>query len=308
VNFKELPGSDYDKCLINQGIALVPRPCGTHLVSKGFKWTQIRDGVRTIPTLEEARSWEDRDRAAITGLNDLVVFDWDNLEHRKKFWDTKLAQELLKQTLVVKSRRGLAEWFFDSQAKKAVEDVFGYLPERIDIRPDFEFEIFVNGHLASVPGNLHPDKKTIYRVASSTTRILRKEGIVKQVLERLLNSFHWKPKNSLGRASLVEELLKLRNGVRKGERHNASFRYAVHLLHCLKFDFETVLSELKRWNEKNSPPLAAKEIESQLLSAVNWIERRKRIDDRRRRTTTTTTKQQPQGSPDQKEEKRGERC
>jgi PAS domain-containing protein len=281
---------------------LVPRPSGTHLVSKGFKWTEVRDRVRAIPTLEEARAWEDKDRAAITGINNLIVFDWDSLDDRLKFWDKKLASEILKETLVVQSRRGFAEWFFDNDAKKAAEEALGYVPERIDVRPDFQFEIFIAGHLASVPGNLHPDRKTVYKVASSTTRILRKDGIVKQVLERLVNSFHWKPRNGVGRASSVEELVRLRNGVRKGERHNASFRYAVHLLYCLKFDFETVLCELKRWNEKNSPPLAAKELESQLLSAVNWVERRKRIDDRRRRTTT---KRQQQSSPDQK---RGEAC
>jgi hypothetical protein len=281
---RELPGCDYDKCLINQGVAIVPRPSGTHLVSKGFRWTEIRDGVRAIPTLPEAQSWEDKDRAAITGLNDLVVFDWDSLEDRVKFWDKNLASEILKETLVVQSRRGIAEWFFDKDAKKAGEDVLGYMPERIDFRPDFEFEIFLNGHLASVPGNLHPDKKTIYKVAGSTTRILRKDGIVRQVLERLLNDFHWKPKKQRGRAGVVsiEELVRLRNGLREGERHDSCFRYAVHLLYCLRFDFDTVVSELERWNEKNKPPLPQKEFENQICNAVSWVERKKRIEKRRR--------------------------
>jgi hypothetical protein len=272
-----MPGKDYDRMLIGQGVALVPRPRGTTVVSAGFKWTEVRD-EGTVPSLEETSKWQDVDRAAISGINGLVVLDWDSFDDRLRFWNKKTAEAMPTETLVVKSRRGVAEWFFDSQAKDAVRKLLGHVPDEIDFRPAMEFELFVGGHLASCPGNLHWDGITVYRPLG-TLNILRKDGIVEQILRRMVEDFNWKPpvRGKSGRLNLEA----IRNGVVQGQRSNSCFWYAVHLLDCLKFDLDSALFELQRWNALNKPPLSQKEFESQVASAANWTERKQRIRKRR---------------------------
>lgn len=257
-------GRDYDKCLVKQGISLLPRPRGTKLISKGFAWAEIKESGR-ITSLNETAKWLDVDRAAISGISDLVVFDWDNPEDRLKFWDSKIIESLPNETLLVKSKRGCAEWFFDHDAKEAAKEVLGFLPDKIDFRPCMEFEIFIDGHLASCPGNLHEDQSTIYK-ALGTLRIKRKDGIVKQALDRMIDSFKWQRRPSKKFDKLI-----LRNGVPEGQRHNVGIRLACFLLKEFQLDFNAAWAVLERWNQLNRPPLPERELESIAESAVSFV-------------------------------------
>lgn len=135
-----------------------------------------------MPDLQEIASWNDCDRAAICGVNHLLVFDFDSEESYVKFWDKKIASEIHNETFTVKTSRGYQNWFFDVSINQSD------YKSAIDVRPLLEMEIFVHHHLASVPGNTH-SSGFVYELVG-TGKILRKDGILKNVIERL-RSLGW---------------------------------------------------------------------------------------------------------------------
>lgn len=253
-----LARESFDKLLVDQGISLVPRPKGTKVVSAGFPLKEAFRGK--VATLKDISVWPDIDRAAVCGINGLVVLDFDSEESYRKFWDQKLASSLQDETFTIRTSRGYANWFFD----RAVN--LSQFPSTINARPTLQLEIFLKNHLAACPGNTHPSG-AIYRLLG-TGNILRKDGIVRESLERLKGSFNWKEYKILDKKTLLDAI---RRGVDKGQRNEIAWRYSVFLLQKVKLDFDTVWFEICRWNKENRPPLSEQELQAVVSSAVNRI-------------------------------------
>ncbi len=173
--------NEFDRILLEQGVSLIPRVPGTKEPPAGFRYADRWDG-RKLATLEEMASWSVHDRAAVCGVNHLVVFDFDSEVAYYTFWDQKIAHQLFLDTLVVRTARGFQVWFFDYSVdlKKFVNVVDG--------KPTIAMEIFLQKHLAAVPNNTHPSGKK-YELMGSYT-IARKDGIFDKAIERL-RSLHW---------------------------------------------------------------------------------------------------------------------
>ncbi len=173
--------NEFDRLLIEQGVSLIPRVPGTKEPPSGFHYSDRWDGKK-IADGSEAASWGVHDRAAVCGVNHLVVFDFDSMESYGKFWYRRLADDLPNETLCVRTFRGIQVWFFDySMDLSKVKNV-------IEGNPVLNMEIFLQKHLAAVPNNTHPSGKK-YNLLGTVT-IARKDGIVIQAVERL-RSLHW---------------------------------------------------------------------------------------------------------------------
>ena len=173
--------NEFDRILVEQGISLLPRVDGTKEPPAGFRYSDRWEGKK-IANLEETSSWKVHDRAAICGVNHLVVFDFDSMPSYERFWDKRLAQDLPNETLSIRTSRGVQIWFFDFSLELAK------LQNVIDAKPTLQMEIFLQKHLAAVPNNTHPSGKK-YQLLGSVT-IARKDGIVSRAIERL-RSLHW---------------------------------------------------------------------------------------------------------------------
>ena len=173
--------NEFDRILIEQGISLIPRVDGTKEPPAGFHYSDRWDGKK-VADLEETASWKVHDRAAICGVNHLVVFDFDSVESYQRFWDKRLADNLPNETLSVRTSRGVQVWFFDYSLNLLK------LRNVIDAKPTLQMEIFLQKHLAAVPNNTHPSGKKYSLLGSAT--IARKDGIVDRAIDRL-RSLHW---------------------------------------------------------------------------------------------------------------------
>jgi hypothetical protein len=165
--------------LQRQGISLVPRIRGTK-DKYPFRYTEFKNGTKKA-TEQDLLQWTGLgyDLAAISGINKLVVLDFDSESSYLKFWDKKIVRELPKESLTVRTSRGYSNWFFDDSM-----DPSGFA-DKLDARPILEMEIFLNGHLAACPGNLHPSG-VLYE-AIDTLQVLKKNGLVEQAIERLVS-------------------------------------------------------------------------------------------------------------------------
>ena len=173
--------NEFDRILIEQGVSLIPRVDGTKEPPAGFHYSDRWDGKK-IADLAECVSWEEHDRAAVCGVNHLVVLDFDSMESWEKFWGPKRTMNLPNDTLCVRTSRGVQMWLFDYSLD------LSKLKSVIDGKPTINLEIFLQRHLAAVPNNTHPSGRKYQLLGTST--IARKDGTVQVLIDRL-RSFHW---------------------------------------------------------------------------------------------------------------------
>lgn len=174
--------NEFDRILIEQGISLIPRVPGTKEPPAGFSYADRWDGTK-IAKLEETASWKEHDRAAVCGVNHLVVFDFDSIASYERFWGTqRFASNLPNETLCVRTSRGIQVWFFDNSTD------LSKMKNVIDGKPMIDVEIFIQKHLAAVPNNTHPSGKKYILLGTCT--VARKDGIIERGIERL-RSLHW---------------------------------------------------------------------------------------------------------------------
>ena len=64
----------------------------------------------------------------------------------------------------------------------------------------------------------------------------------------------------------------MRDGVPEGIRHAQGIKYACFLVGVQKFDAATALSEMKRWNLKNRPPMDAADLERMVANALGYVQ------------------------------------
>jgi hypothetical protein len=182
--------SRIDKILLDQGISLVPRVRGTKSPPTGFLLLEHYNGK--IANLDEISKWEDLDRAAICGVHNLIVFDFDSLGLYELFWEKKNVDRIAGETFTVKTARGVQNWFFDLSldASRLPSTINVSLPNPEDSKNDksaWKAEIFIRRHMSACPGNMHPSGITYELVG--TSNILRKDGIFDQALQRF-HSLH----------------------------------------------------------------------------------------------------------------------
>ena len=173
--------NEFDRILIEQGVSLIPRIPGTKEPPKDFHYSDRWDG-KIVANLEECASWEVHDRAAVCGVNHLMVLDFDSMESWERFWGPKRSQVLPNDTLCVRTSRGIQMWLFDYSLNLDI------LKNVIDGNPTIKLEIFLQKHLAAVPNNTHPSGKK-YQLLGTTT-IARKDGTFEVLIDRL-RSLKW---------------------------------------------------------------------------------------------------------------------
>jgi hypothetical protein len=247
----------FDKIIAAQGVSLVPRPRGTKSVSAGFS---LKDAFRgKVASFEDISSWKDLDRAAVCGINHLIVFDFDSEDAYVRFWDKPLVEKLASETFTVRTSRGFSNWFFDESANLA------QYCSTINARPVLDMEIFIKNHLAACPENQHPSGMT-YKLLG-TFQIAKKSGILNEAIERL-KSFGWKRPNPLDKRDFIQGI---RNGVEQGQRNEVAFRFARYLITVQRFPPDLMYFELSRWNRLNRPPLESSELETIASSALKYV-------------------------------------
>lgn len=269
--------NEFDKILIEQGVSLVPRVTGTKVPPAGFNLTERWDGKK-IATLEECQTWKDHDRAAVSGVNSLVVFDADSEIAYETLWGKKTAERLPSETLSVKTSRGIQTWFFD----KTLD--YSRLKSWIDCRPIIDFEILIQRHLAAVPGNTHPSGAK-YELMG-TKNIMQKDGVVNAVVERL-TSLHWigsiysksliitgQPSDRVLTESFDEKDLE------RGIEFLTPFWIASAKSHELRFRFMLALSGF--FIRRNASENAAVQFVERLTEAANDIHAKRRAPTRMR--------------------------
>ena len=64
----------------------------------------------------------------------------------------------------------------------------------------------------------------------------------------------------------------MRDGVPEGVRHAQGIKYACFLVGVQKFDAATALSEMKRWNMKNKPPMDEADLERMVANALGYVQ------------------------------------
>jgi hypothetical protein len=64
----------------------------------------------------------------------------------------------------------------------------------------------------------------------------------------------------------------MRDGVPEGIRHAQGIKYACFLVGLQKFDAATALSEMKRWNMKNRPPMDGADLERMVANALGYVQ------------------------------------
>jgi hypothetical protein len=242
-----------DDLLYGQQIDLVPTIPKTKSPVKDFPLKEHFDGVLRSK-MADLSLWREKgyDRASVCGANDLVVFDFDSESAFKQFWD-KPVEKVATETFTVKTSRGYSVWFKDSEAN--------FIQTSLDFRPTLEAELLISHHLASCPNNLHPSG-FVYQGPLGTGKVAVKLGFTKMILERL---------DSLGYSGKTRQSIKaIMKGVPLGQRNNAGFKYARYLLDRIELDIQATLCELQRWNQFNSPPLSAQELQTILESALKY--------------------------------------
>ena len=245
-----------DFLLLNQGISIVPTIPRTKSPIRGFPLLEFFNGKKRA-TLSDLDTWlkAGYDRAAIVGKcsDNLVVLDFDSHDAIKTFFD-KAVESVAEETFTVKTHRGFSVWVKDTRRSSTSIT-------SLNFRPRLEAELLVSHHLVSCPLNTHPSG-SVYEGPLGTDRIREKNGFIQATLERM---------KFLGPARTVRHGIKeLTKGVPLGKRNNSAFKYARYLLFEVELDELAVLNELRRWNLLNNPPLPEKELETVLISALNY--------------------------------------
>lgn len=124
--------------------------------------------------------------------------------------------------------------------------------QHVDIQSD--------GTYVLAPPSIHPDSGEEYKIISSTLKI--DHMTISRFLTKL-ETLGFKTKGTKPLADIIK-------GVSEGQRNNACFRYACHLFQQAKFDKETALHEIKRWNNTNSKPLPETELLNTFESAWTY--------------------------------------
>lgn len=91
----------------------------------------------------------------------------------------------------------------------------------------------------------------------------------------------------------------MRDGVPQGIRHAQGIKYACFLVGLQKFDAATALSEMKRWNLKNRPPMDEADLERMVANALGYVQ-----SSEGKREFHLPTKEQVSGKEDKEKSKR----
>ena len=72
----------------------------------------------------------------------------------------------------------------------------------------------------------------------------------------------------------------MREGVPQGTRHSQGIKYATFLVKVQRFDFETALGEMKRWNKLCKPPMVEHDLERMVKNAISYPDKTvKQVED-----------------------------
>ena len=123
----------------------------------------------------------------------------------------------------------------------------------------YHLDMQSQGAYVVCPPSIHQDTGKQYQIISKAETI--KTFDLREVFARI---------EKLGfrvTAGKVDEIIQ---GVEKGDRNIAAFKYARFLLTRIKLEPHTVIFEMKRWNQQNKPPLTDAEMETVWRSALRY--------------------------------------
>jgi len=173
----------------------------------------------------------------VGGFGDIITLDVDDQEVRER------VKESLPETLEIRSGSGNINFVYRC---KKIESV------KKEENGRELFSIRGKGSQALIPPSIHPSGNPYTLVNGNTVSRIRLRE-----LEEALKEW-WE-----GKTRDIEKILK---GAEKGERNNALFSLAVFLKKTGIPEKEAA-ERIKKWNERNVPPLDVKEIRKTVESA-----------------------------------------
>jgi len=213
------------------------------------------DCLENLYTPEE---FEDYPLWGIAGGNGLVPIDTDNEEM------AAIIRRILPQTFeAISPRRRLPHFYF------AVTD--GVVPHRtLHCEGDTKGagEIRTSGYLVAPGTEVKYKDLTTGEEKMGRYTILNNRPIAKVSFADFMNAVS----PYLG-ADTDQKITheKMREGVDEGTRHAYGIRYASFLLGVQKLDPITALHEMRRWNEKNRPPMGEYDLERMVQNATRYV-------------------------------------
>jgi hypothetical protein len=235
------------------------------------KGTKNPDGARALDfpnhlrTPEEMLKVGDADNWGICGKDGLVLIDCD----KKELYD--LLSKALPETFEVTSpRRGLPHKYFIVEGQQ-VENAIFHIPNDYDekgrlngageIRSKNEYLVASGTTINYEDKATHEQKTGMYTVSNDQPIArVKYEDFMKAVTPFL---------GSDSKQKLTK--LDMQKGVAEGNRHASGIKYATLLLGSCGLDKETALFELKRWNQKNNPPMSEEDLERMIENASGYI-------------------------------------
>jgi len=191
--------------------------------------------------------------AVICGpISKCIVIDLDDPKLKDEIF-TNWTQ-LLKDTLVVQTGKKGYHIYLEP-------DEYPVSSMRLTNTKGQHIDVQTNGVYVVGPGSIHPDTGKEYKIISSTQ--IPKKTTMSKVLEGLKkcgfdpNTSGIKPFRDIAKGKITQ-----------GSRNASAFKYTINLLDNVEMDAETVLEELKRWNETLTPPLPKKELALVFESAL----------------------------------------
>jgi len=196
----------------------------------------------TPDELQDHHGW------GICGGDGLVLIDADNIEIAENL------RRVLPPTFEsLSSRRKLPHFYF-KVTDGEVQNKTLYLPETNE-----------------AAGEIRVNNQYLVSVGTKTFHGLYKIIANRPIATLSYGQFMDAVKPYLGKDSsqrLTEEQIK--NGVNEGERHNVGIKTANLLVGNLDCDYNSALTAMQTWNNKNNPPLPKDEIVKMVLDAVNY--------------------------------------
>ncbi|MBI2126092.1 MAG: bifunctional DNA primase/polymerase [Thaumarchaeota archaeon] len=244
-----MPNEYYEAAKEYLSYGFNPIPLREKSKKPAISW-QVYQDERILPTTIDAWNQEGlwNGVAIICGsISSIVVIDCDSKEIYEK------VRSLAPDTWVVESGSGRS-WHFYAAADYGIET------RRINT-PWGHIDIQGQGTYVVAPPSLHEKTSLPYKLNKASSQIAEFREF-----ERVFNFL--RPYINSGKRR-IRDLVK--GPITAGSRNDSAIRYAGYLNHVVGLDPQTILFELKRWNQTVcDPPLSDAEIESVWKSALRY--------------------------------------
>jgi len=222
---------------------------------KAFE-TNFQDRLYTPEELDQ----QGVTRYGICGKDGLVLIDTDKREM------ADIIEKILPPTFQASSpRRKLPHFYFAVEGDDVPNKTL-HLPND----EDGSGEIRALNEYLVAPGTVirFKDLET-EQETTGTYKVLKDRPIAKMCTTDFLKAIEPYLGSDKRQPITFEQM---RDGVPQGIRHAQGIKYACFLIGIQKFDAATALSEMKRWNTKNRPPMEEADLERMVANALGYVQ------------------------------------